>query len=392
MLKPLKLLLVDDSPDDCELLLLEVRRGGYDPVWARVDTATSMLAKLNNQPWDIVIGDYHMPRFNEIRALKLLRAHWDDTPFVMVSGCISDEAGRRAMRNGARDYIMKNNLSRLVPTIEREIFDAEQHRRQRQLEREMQKSKMALEIARRIQQQLLPTSAPYLRGFDIAGAAYPADATGGDYFDYFPMADASLTIAIGDACGHGVGPALLMAQARTCLHTLIVEQKDISDILAGVNRILYEATPQEHFMTLLLARLDPTTRQLSYTSAGHAGCVVNSAGDIRATLGSTGFPLGLVADARFLCAEPVDLEPEDVVLLTTDGITEARSPDGDLFGLQRAINLVRIYQSGSAFDIVNNLFHAVRAFTQISPQDDDITTVVIKVNDVPASTEKDSHS
>ncbi|MBT4865209.1 MAG: response regulator, partial [Planctomycetaceae bacterium] len=98
MLKPLKLLLVDDSPDDCELLLLEVRRGGYDPVWERVDTATSMLAKLNNQPWDIVIGDYNMPRFNGIRALKLLRAHWDDTPFVMVSGCISDEAGRRAMR------------------------------------------------------------------------------------------------------------------------------------------------------------------------------------------------------------------------------------------------------------------------------------------------------
>jgi sigma-B regulation protein RsbU (phosphoserine phosphatase) len=145
-------------------------------------------------------------------------------------------------------------------------------------------------------------------------------------------------------------------------------------------------------MNLLLARLEPGTRQLSYTSAGHSGCAVNRFGAIRTTLRSTGFPLGLVADAKFHCAKPIDLEPGDVVLLTTDGITEAHSPDGILFGLERAIDLVRIYQNRSAFDIVNNLFHAVRAFTQICPQDDDITTVVIKVNDISASAEKDSHS
>ncbi len=97
-----------------------------------------------------------------------------------------------------------------------------------------------------------------------------------------------------------------------------------------------------------------------------------------------------IADTKFHCAEPVDLETGDVVLLTTDGITEARSPDGILFGLQRAIDLVRIYQSGSAFDIVNNLLHAVRAFTQFSPQENDITAVIIKVNDVPASATESS--
>ena len=94
-------------------------------------------------------------------------------------------------------------------------------------------------------------------------------------------------------------------------------------------------------------------------------------------------PLGLFENADFQSAVRVPLEPGEVVLLTTDGVAESKSPDGTLFGMQRAIDVVRIHQSSAAFEIVRNLFHAVRAFTHNSPQEDDITTVVVKVSDLP---------
>jgi len=172
MPKPLRLLIVEDSDDDSELLVMEVRRGGYDPVWARVETAEAMLAALQDETWDVVIADYRMPRFNGIKALELVREYAGHTPFIMVSGYISDEVGAAAMKNGAGDYIMKHDLSHLVPAMEREISQAQQHGRQKQLEHEVERSRTASEIAREIQQQLLPRDAPQLEGFDIAGRSY----------------------------------------------------------------------------------------------------------------------------------------------------------------------------------------------------------------------------
>ncbi len=122
---PLRVLIVEDSEDDKELVLRELRRGGYDPVFERVDTAEAMGMALNQQTWDIIISDYSMPNFNARAALEVLKAKALDIPFIIVSGTIGEETAVAAMKAGANDYLMKGNLARLVPAIERELRDAQ---------------------------------------------------------------------------------------------------------------------------------------------------------------------------------------------------------------------------------------------------------------------------
>ncbi|GAB4512457.1 MAG: hypothetical protein Tsb0026_16420 [Sulfuricaulis sp.] len=128
MKTPLRLLIVEDSEADTELLLNQLQRANYDTAWERVETAKAMSAALDRQEWDIVIADYTMPQFRGIDALVLLREKELDIPFIMLSGTIGEDIAVAVMKAGAHDYIMKNNTARLVPAIERELKEAEVRR------------------------------------------------------------------------------------------------------------------------------------------------------------------------------------------------------------------------------------------------------------------------
>src|ERR687894_1557624 len=132
---PLKVLLVEDSEDDALLLMRMLRRGGYDPAWERVDTAAAMEAALDGHSWDLVISDHSMPAFSSAAALGLLRRKgFVDLPFIIVSGQIGEDAAVAAMKAGAHDYLMKDNLARLNSAIERELREADVRRERRQAE------------------------------------------------------------------------------------------------------------------------------------------------------------------------------------------------------------------------------------------------------------------
>jgi two-component system, NarL family, sensor histidine kinase UhpB len=132
---PLKVLLVEDSEDDALLLLRRLRRGGYDPIWERVDTAPTMEAALEARSWDLVISDHSMPAFSSSAALELLRRKgFEDLPFIIVSGQIGEDAAVAAMKAGAHDYLMKDDLGRLNSAIERELREAEVRRERRRAE------------------------------------------------------------------------------------------------------------------------------------------------------------------------------------------------------------------------------------------------------------------
>ena len=147
---PLRVLVVEDSEDDSLLLLRELKRGGYDATWERVDTPDAMEAALEQQTWDIVISDYAMPQFSMPAALKMLQDKELDVPFIIVSGAIGEEAAVAAMRAGARDYIMKGNLARLTPVIERELAESESRRERRQMEEETLRMGLQLQLAGRL--------------------------------------------------------------------------------------------------------------------------------------------------------------------------------------------------------------------------------------------------
>jgi len=127
----LTLLMVEDNPDDAELILRAIRRGGYDVDYTRVDNAHDLSQQLRTSDWDLVLSDYAMPNFNGLAALKIVKEHNRNMPFIIVSGTIGEEVAVEAMRKGAHDYLMKDNLARLVPAIRRELTDADERRARR---------------------------------------------------------------------------------------------------------------------------------------------------------------------------------------------------------------------------------------------------------------------
>ncbi|MDP2660011.1 MAG: ATP-binding protein [Dehalococcoidia bacterium] len=149
--KPLRALIVEDSEDDAALLLRELRRGGYDVIYQRVDTAPAMEAALEGQAWDLVIADYVMPSFSGLAALELIKNKGLDLPFIIVSGQIGEDVAVLAMKAGAQDYLIKGRLARLIPAIERELGEAVVRRERRRAGEDLRRSHEELEI--RVQQR-----------------------------------------------------------------------------------------------------------------------------------------------------------------------------------------------------------------------------------------------
>lgn len=137
---PLRVLIVEDSEDDAILLLRELRRGGCDPIFERVDTPAAMTNALDKRTWDIIIADYSMPHFSAPDALKLMQKSGLDLPFIIVSGKIGEDTAVAAMKAGVHDYIMKNNLTRLVPVIKRELREVEERREHKRADEALQES------------------------------------------------------------------------------------------------------------------------------------------------------------------------------------------------------------------------------------------------------------
>jgi serine phosphatase RsbU (regulator of sigma subunit) len=238
---------------------------------------------------------------------------------------------------------------------------------------------MELEQAQEVQQRMLPNHATSVPGFDIAGRCIPAAATGGDYFDFIALPDESLGVVIADVSGHGLGASLLMAQTRGVLRSELRRNLDAGDAVNEVNRSLIADTAAHQFVALHLSRLNPRDRSLIYIGAGHTGYVLDENGNVKQELASTGMPLGVAADPPAEVG-PLVLKPGDVLLLFTDGITESIASDAR-FGVERVLANVRSNVDQPASLIVDGLFDEVKNFRGQDPQLDDMTAIVVRVED-----------
>jgi sigma-B regulation protein RsbU (phosphoserine phosphatase) len=247
--------------------------------------------------------------------------------------------------------------------------------------RKLQDQQLQMSLARAVQQQFYKVPPPQVDGFDLAGAAFPADATGGDYFDFVPLPDNYLGIVVGDVSGHGMGSALLMVELRAYLRAYAQKTPDVGEILTMVNNALVSDLEQDRYATLIFCRLKPQTRTLVYSSAGHTpGFILDSAGATRRTLDSMDIPLGFLAGHKFGCSEPIVLGPGDILALLTDGIIDAERPDHTYFGVDSALDFIREHRRESSRDIVKLLYRKVRDFSEGLPQVDDITAVICKAS------------
>jgi sigma-B regulation protein RsbU (phosphoserine phosphatase) len=246
--------------------------------------------------------------------------------------------------------------------------------------RRAQQRENALQVARRVQQRLYPQTPPRLPGLDICGKAFVADATGGDYFDFVPLAGDRLALVIGDVSGHGLDSALVMAELRAILRSTARTLADPGELLSAVNRALVEDTEESRFATALVVALHVPTLALRYASAGHTPAyLLDAGGRERAVLPALGPPLGLFADAQYPSRDGITLAPGDDLVLYTDGATDSESPLGSPFGTERLLDVVRSQHGAGASRIVEAIREALCAFTAAAPQQDDVTVVVCSV-------------
>lgn len=258
----------------------------------------------------------------------------------------------------------------------------------RRSEQRLRDREAQLVAAQQIQRRLLPPRSPVVPGFDISGDAFPAEFAAGDFFDYLCLSRGSVGVVVADVTGHGISSALLTASTCAHLRSFVQDHTDIGEILAHTNSLLCWETEEGRFVTLLFACLELPSRVLHYANAGHpSGYVLRQSGDVKVVLRSTALPLAVLAETDFPVGGPIQLETNDLVVLTTDGILEARSPENVPFGRERMLETVRAHRNRKASEIIENLRRAVRDFTRREELLDDLTAVVIKVEPPSASSQ-----
>ena len=251
-------------------------------------------------------------------------------------------------------------------------------------ERQRRMAEQELAVARRIQQDLLPKGVLAVRDVEVAGMNLPCFAVGGDYFDFFNLSDGRIALAIGDVAGKGVPAAILMSNLQAILRAECSRGTDVPHVPAQANRQLMESIQgNSKFVTFFYGALDPAARRLSYSNAGHNPPLVVRANGAIEELEVGGLILGVFPMAEY-DEGTVDLMPGDVVVLFTDGVTEAESRHG-LYGDERLHGLLRKLRGQSAHEIGEAICRDVAAFSHGLHQSDDVTVVVVKVREAGAS-------
>lgn len=404
--EPVKVLCVDDLK--ANLLSLEATLADLGLELVNALSGTEALGCLLEQDFALILLDVKMPGMDGFETAELIRKRkrCQHTPIIFLTASERDDLQLfKGYALGAVDYLCKP----LIPEILRskvavfvdlhrkaeqirsqgeQLHRLQQQEHQRQLaefhERfEAQRLREEIRLARQIQQKLFPAAPPPSACFDICGASWPAEATGGDYFDYFSMSD-DLGVVIGDVSGHGFGPALLMAELRAYLRAFLLMRREVGEIVGLLNSALAADAPEGYFATLLLVRLERATRSVVYVSAGHVpGYILSAAGEVKAILKATSLPLAVLTEGDFSAVTVPPLEPGDLLLLLTDGIVEAHGDDDNQFGIDRVLEVVRSRQQREAREIVDSLYHAVRDFCGIEAQLDDMTVIVVKAAAAP---------
>lgn len=242
---------------------------------------------------------------------------------------------------------------------------------------EQERLERELALASEIQQRFQPTAPPHLGGYELQGISFPCYEIGGDYYDFIKRDDGRLVIALGDVSGKGTAAALLMSSLHAAIHAQSGSHDSLVATISAVNRYLAENIPANRFVTLFYAELDPDSGALSFLNAGHnPPLIVHAAGTVE-QLASGGLPLGIKPDAEYREGR-TQLQYGDVLVIYSDGVTEAISPTGEEFGPTRLYEVVSRNVDASAAGIRDRIESALTKFAQGTRAADDITLVIVK--------------
>jgi serine phosphatase RsbU (regulator of sigma subunit) len=305
-----------------------------------------------------------------------------DTLVAATRRLASGDLDARVKPVGERNEL--DQLARAFDTMaatlkarDRDLRVAEEKARAAQVE--LAVTSAHLEIAKQIQQALLPQDQLTAGGVRYAGRCIPAAAVGGDYFGYFARAGNRVDSFVGDVSGHGVGAALLMAEARTTFLAERLSSSSAADLLAKLNALLHDDLDRAgHFMTACCATFDAARHELSYANAGHPPAILLRSNESRCTtITADGAPLGIFSEPRYGEVK-LELGGGDIVVFYTDGITERTNRAGAFFGVDRLNELIVANREDEPEAIIDAVFLELNRFADARDHEDDLTIVVMK--------------
>jgi sigma-B regulation protein RsbU (phosphoserine phosphatase) len=332
---------------------------------------TPILTRLRDSREAVPIGAREGPEIGALESQLLLplSSRKELLGFISLGPKRSEEpyssSDTRLLGTVAAQTGLALENSRLSETIAHEVAQRELIHRE-------------IEIAREVQQRLFPQNLPHVVSLDYAGHCRPAQGVGGDYYDFLALADGQLGLAIADISGKGIPAALLMASLQASVRGQSQGASDVAGLMANVNRLVYEASPSNRYATFFYAEFEPGSRGLTWSNGGHNPPILLR-GDRVIRLETGGPVVGLFPRCTYE-QDSIALQPGDVLVLYTDGVSEAENPAEDEFGEDALIAAARACRDQPPSEMIASIMQAADTFAAGAPQHDDMTLVVARVS------------
>ncbi len=377
-------LAVDDTPQN-----LDVVKGILTPQY-RIKVATNGPAALRiveKQLPDIILLDIMMPGMSGLEVCRELKANprSADIPVIFLTAKDQTEDETEGFELGAADYILKPvNPPILQARVKthlalKQSMDALQ-RTSAELARAKQRMELELNVGRDIQQSMLPSTVPERTEVTLYASMDAAREVGGDFYDYYMQSGNELCFCVADVSGKGVPAALFMAMSKILIRSRARDEKGPAEIIARVNAELSEDNPECMFVTVFFGVLNLSTGELVYTNGGHNPPLIRRACGAVEVLSDIHGPVVAVMPGEEYGQSTLQMEPGDVLLVFTDGVTEAMDTNDKLYGDDRLFDVLKAVPESNARSLVDGVNESVAAFAAGAEQADDITMLAVQYN------------
>ena len=379
---PVKILVVDDEEDLEALVLQKFRRRirKQEISFSFAHNGQEAMEKLDeDDEISMVISDINMPVMDGLTLLKQLNESKPNIRSVIVSAYGDMNNIRTAMNRGAFDFVTKPiDFNDLEITIDKTLKHLALIREALANRDQLVALGRELEVAREMQASVLPRTFPSSDRYDTHGLMVPAKEVGGDFYDFFPLGQGRIGVAIGDVSGKGVPAALFMMACRTLLRSHAMEGGAPDQCLNYVNETLCEDNETCMFVTLFYGVFDPGSGVFEYSNGGHnLPRVVRGGGQVEALPTTNNVALGVVPRHEYQQGS-IQIQGGDTLFLYTDGVNEAEGPGAAEFGEERLDELLAGIDGAGCEEVSSRVLEQVRAFAGDNPQSDDITCVVLR--------------
>lgn len=381
----MRILVVDDEPD-VEFLMKRkfrqrIKTGEFEMFFA--PNGVEALRVLAQDPdIDILLSDINMPEMDGLNLLMQVAVLGLPVKAIIMSAYGDMSNIRSAMNKGAFDFVTKPvDFNDLELTLTKTIGEVKRIRALRESESRLTRLENELNLARAIQQSILPTSfaLPTHPEIELHARMEPAAMVGGDFYDFFFLDKEHLALVIADVSGKGIPAAFFMAISRTLIRSTATRGASPMDCMSTVNKALAIDNPKQMFVTAFYGVLNVVTGEFRYCNAGHNPPLVRTGGASWSFLPDTGggLVLGLMEDAEYAQAT-AQLSPGDMILLYTDGVTESMNPAHELFGEKRLAQMLGLNLAQDPALVIGNLFTELSAYAEGAPPRDDITSLAVQ--------------